>query len=438
MRFNEMGEYVPQLKAKKQWGQWSEDGLRICPFGINTENEDTLGKALYSGHNAIHHRSEIGYYLTLYAGYVRNKTERLASTSGGIIIWIANMLLKEKLVDAIVCVGALNEGDGLFGYRYITDIEELSGCRKSRYYPVEMSKVIQQILIQDQRVAFIGLPCFIKAIRLAMQENTLLAERVRFCVGLVCGHLKSKYYMNYLARHAGVEEESAILRADFRKKVEGCPANDYAFEVIERSEGKESAKSVSMKDVWAGNWGYNLFMLKACEYCDDVLAETADVTVGDAWLKEYVQDSCGTSIVITRRHEIEQLLQMGIDNNEIHLESLTVDQVVKSQDAGLRQRRQALSFRLFCDQKNRMWHPAKRRQPDKHSLDFFDRLVQRMRIRIRAKSHLAFNKQRKSAGLALFKKEMRFLIGCYQWIYKVKLPINRLCKLFKNQKRLSL
>ena len=30
-----------------------------------------------------------------------------------------------------------------------------------------------------------------------------------------------------------------------------------------------------MQDVWASSWGNNLFMLAACECCDDVIAETA-------------------------------------------------------------------------------------------------------------------------------------------------------------------
>lgn len=41
-------------------------------------------------------------------------------------------------------------------------------------------------------------------------------------------------------------------------------------------------------------------MYKACDFCDDVFAETADIALGDAWLPEYVQDGNGTNVVVTR------------------------------------------------------------------------------------------------------------------------------------------
>jgi len=39
-----------------------------------------------------------------------------------------------------------------------------------------------------------------------------------------------------------------------------------------------------------------------------VFAETADVVLGDAWLPEYVQDSDGTNVVVTRNQDIRQLI----------------------------------------------------------------------------------------------------------------------------------
>ena len=40
-------------------------------------------------------------------------------------------------------------------------------------------------------------------------------------------------------------------------------------------------------------------MNPACEFCDDVVGETADMSVGDAWLPGYVSDWRGTSVVVS-------------------------------------------------------------------------------------------------------------------------------------------
>ena len=87
-------------------------------------------------------------------------------------------------------------------------------------------------------------------------------------------------------------------------------------------------------------------MLKACEYCDDVFSETADITIGDAWLKDYSQDYRGHSLVLNRSNTFKKILEAGISENEIHLDSITIDEAIESQSAGLRQRRNGLNARL--------------------------------------------------------------------------------------------
>ena len=33
------------------------------------------------------------------------------------------------------------------------------------------------------------------------------------------------------------------------------------------------------------DWGMGIFKLGACDYCDDIVGETADISFGDAWLR---------------------------------------------------------------------------------------------------------------------------------------------------------
>jgi coenzyme F420-reducing hydrogenase beta subunit len=62
---------------------------------------------------------------------------------------------------------------------------------KSRYYPVELSGVLNEIRSRPGRYAVVGVPCFIKALHLVRAAEPVLAERIVLTLGLFCGHSKS-------------------------------------------------------------------------------------------------------------------------------------------------------------------------------------------------------------------------------------------------------
>src|SRR3546814_4465059 len=93
-------------------------------------------------------------------------------------------------------------------------------------------------------------------------------------------------------------------------------------------------------------WGHGMFQLGACDFCDDIFAETADVCLGDAWLPQYDSDWRGTNIVISRHADIDQLLREGARSGEILLEDINADLMAQSQGGNFRHRWDGLSVRL--------------------------------------------------------------------------------------------
>ena len=51
-----------------------------------------------------------------------------------------------------------------------------------------------------------------------------------------------------------------------------------------------------------------MFQVNACNYCDDIFAETADVAFGDGWLPEYKMDWQGTNVVVSRHPDIDEII----------------------------------------------------------------------------------------------------------------------------------
>lgn len=88
------------------------------------------------------------------------------------------------------------------------------------------------------------------------------------------------------------------------------------------------------------NWAMGLFKPKACDFCDDVLAECTDVAIMDAWLPKYINDSKGKSLIVTWEKVLEKLLL-----DETKQEKMYLEEVIESQASGLSHRKQGLSYR---------------------------------------------------------------------------------------------
>jgi len=88
------------------------------------------------------------------------------------------------------------------------------------------------------------------------------------------------------------------------------------------------------------------FQNSACDFCDYVIAETADISFGDAWVEPWSADGRGTNVVVVRSAVLHDLLLEAIDEGRVDLRPVDSDFVVRTQEAGFRQRREGLAFRL--------------------------------------------------------------------------------------------
>jgi len=337
MQWNRYGEYNPVEVNPCT----TECGLclKVCPFSDTEENEDTIGERLYGAAPGIQHRSETGYYLASYVGY--SERHRPTSASGGMATWLLEALLAEDIVDHVICVAPTGDPERLFTFRVFDTPENVRTGAGSAYYPVEMSEVIRQVLEVPGRYAVTGLPCFLKAIRLAQQRNKKLRERVVVTVGLVCGQLKSRHFTDYVAALAGVRGEVTGVR--YRGKSPDQPASNFYFSFT-TADGEEHKIfwNEGISEAWTNRW----FTPRACSYCDDVFAECADVTCMDAWLPEYSQDSRGTSLVLVRSPAVREVLERG---QGASLDPIPVERVIQSQAGVVAVKRQHLAYRLYLD-----------------------------------------------------------------------------------------
>ena len=389
MRWNEEGFLIPELT-----GECNLKGqcLSVCPFNpypdekVKTENE--IAELFLT--NTKNHHPKIGRYERIYAGYANEF--RLTSSSGGIATYFLSELLQKGVVNHIFAVRESTTPGTFYEYAILHDKKELISASKTKYYPVTLATVMPKIHKLEGKVAVVGIACFIKAIRLAQHTEPELKEKIPFLVGIICGGIKSRFFTEYLANKAGVEIEN-IEKPQFRIKDFNSTASDYSFGCV---DGKtKTEKTIKMRSV-GDMWGTGLFKANACDFCDDVTTELADISLGDAWLEPFSKDGKGTNVIVTRSQLAENIIREGMKNNKLSVEPLPLERFLSSQQGSFNHRHKGLGYHVKLAKKQGKPVPPKRHDNEKISLDF--KWVQKQRLKVRKKS-LEIWKETKDASI---------------------------------------
>lgn len=379
---------------------------RICPFSPTAADEDTISDDLYP---EAPRYPTIGRFIGAHVGHVAEEAFRERGSSGGLVSWTLEELMKKGLIDgaAHVVPVADPQTDGrFFRYRIARTEAEIREGAKSRYYPVEASEILRTIRETPGRYAVVGVPCFIKAIQLLRREDPILRERIAYTLGLFCGHMKSARFAESFAMQMGLPFDE-VRAVEFRLKDASRPANVYTAQLTMRDG------SVYKRDWWNlvdGDWGSGFFQYEACNFCDDVIGETADISFGDAWVEPYSSDGRGTNVIVTRSAEVNEIVQAAIDDGRLFLSPVDEAFVVQTQAAGFRQRREGVSYRLTWPKRG--IRPKKRVQPARPD-DRRRRLIYRTRAFISRWSHRMFWLARSVNSPALFVRCGRAAVAFY-------------------------
>lgn len=417
MVLNQYGEYSPIIEENSSGG---DPILPVCPNADESPNEDYVSKLLYASLPNIKFNKKIGYFSDLYAGYVVEDDFRKNASSGGFGTWLLKELFVNDLIDGVIHVkNALEPKDGiLFKYGISRSIDEIKAGSKTKYYPVELSEVLKQVKEVPGRYAIVGIPSFIFAVRLLAMEDPVIHERIKYTIGLICGHQKSAKFAECLAWQVGIKPGN-LKTINFRKKFENQPAHIYGVEFKGIIEDKDVTIVREMNTLSGYDWGQGFFKSEASDYTDDVMNETADITLGDAWLPQYTQDSGGNNVLIVRHPVMGEIIKEAINNGKIKVDRLSADEIVQSQMAHFQHTQLDLPYRLHLKQNTGLWVPKKRIDPSPN-ISFWRRKIQDMRLNISTQSHLVYNEAVQRNDLNYFLATMNKYESRYKRLYQFK------------------
>jgi len=281
-----------------------------CPgeeFDWNALQRDTFGE--------VPADRDLGYCRELWSGYAVESGIRRSGASGGVVSAILIALLERGEIDGAVVV-KMHEERPLEPKVYIArTAEEVLEAQQSKYLPVPMGAIVKEIMKEDGRFAFVGLPCHIHGLRLAQQKMPRLRKRIVLQIGLICGFHPSFTNTTYLIRRAGVKDFGTIREIRYRD--ETWPGG---FNVI-----KKDGTNNIIHPVQEFFWAHAVFERERCTTCTDAMAEFADIVCGDEWrgdgvVREDYKE--GWSYILTRTEVGSEVVDKLVREGVLYVESV--------------------------------------------------------------------------------------------------------------------
>lgn len=391
--------------------------LEVCPFSGKSKNEDDLGELFFP--NIKKKDDKIGKYIACYAGYVEQDNYREKGSSGGVGKWIGSVLLENNEIDYFIQLKSNESKEPnklLFSYAVFSNAKSVIEGSKSAYYPTSLEGILSIIKSTEGRYAITGIPCNIKALRLLSINDDIVKERIKYTVGIICGGMKSANQSLMIGWQLGIHPNN-LVGIDFRRKYKNRPADQKIYEAWSNIDNKERYKDSNK--IYGTDYGSGFFKPKPCDYCDDVVSETADISVGDAWLNEYSKDPRGNSLIIVRNEKLNDLLVKYSEKGVLHLDSVSEEEAGRAQAGGFRHRREGLSYRIAKKETEGKWYPQKRVLANQFNLSPKRKLIYDLREKISGKSHVAFEKALRNNDLNIFYTEMKPTFNRYKSLNEV-------------------
>ena len=201
-----------------------------------------------------------------YLGYARDEDLRFNSSSGGLTKAFLSFLVDNGEVDEVIFVRtAYPEVEVVISEN---KNEWLTPRANSVYADVDPLSVVRK-LNPNKKYAITLLPCYVKKLRKMQQSERL--TNVNIVIGLICNHTPNSQWTENVIKELKVDPET-IDELQYR-------GNGFPGEFQVKLKNGETRIVPSLK-VWSNNTKY---MLRKCWYCNLLIANEADIIVGDPW-----------------------------------------------------------------------------------------------------------------------------------------------------------
>ena len=282
----------------------------------------------------------LGRYRNLYLGYAASDTVRRSASSGGIITALLLHLLNRGEIDGAVVVASVPDKPWSFQTKIAETPDEIRQSVGSKYVVTPVNLGVDKITEYNGRLAFVGLPCQIHALRKIEKRYPRKLRSIKYIIGLYCGDTLSFDATASLLARFGIKDYNQIESLGYRDGA--WPGN---FSVQLKNGTRYSISKFTF------NYLSFFYSVGRCKFCIDLTAEFADISVGDGWKYEGTKPSPGWSVVISRTPKGQKLIQSARKNDAIYLEEISEQDAVAMHSHGLNNKKEGAFIRMEYQQK---------------------------------------------------------------------------------------
>ena len=251
----------------------------VCPRSFSI---DQVNKSIKKLDKSLNWSDKIGAYVNAYSGSTTKDEIKKVRQDGGIVTSLVQYLLEEKLVDAVV---AVQHSEDLWRPEpiIVEDVKDLYKTAGTKYANSPSLTIIDQCK-KYEKIAFVGVPCMMKAIEKAtlFPSGLPFFKNIRYKIGLFC--MESFPYEGIIK----------LAKEQFGKDIHELTKMNIGGGkfIINLKSGEQL--DIPLKDV-------QQYARDNCHFCEDLTSDYADISVGSIGSQD------GWSSVITRSKEADEI-----------------------------------------------------------------------------------------------------------------------------------
>lgn len=283
-----------------------------------------------------------GPWRQILTGHAQDAELRFAGSSGAALSALLIHALRSGRVDRVLHVAADSQQPTRNTLAWSVTPDEVMQNAGSRYASSSPLADIEAVLAQDVRVAFVGKPCDVSALRQLATVDSRVNLRFPLMLSFFCGGIPSHDGADRIVRAMGLEPENVVR---FRYRGNGWPGKARA----ETANGRVAEMS------YAESWGGHLSkeVQFRCKICPDAVGGVADIACADAWYGSddgypSFEEEEGRSLIVSRTEAGDDLLADALSAGMVSVSPLDVDEIELMQPAQARRKRLVASRNASC------------------------------------------------------------------------------------------
>jgi coenzyme F420 hydrogenase subunit beta len=314
---------------------------------LSTQAEQAIARAcpgnqVAAWRPAPHQHVSWGPWIQTLTGFAVDPDVRYSASSGGAISALLIHALETGQVDAALHVTADPDQPTRNMVTWSRTREEIIDAAGSRYAASSPLADIDAALSQNLRLAFVGKPCDVSALRQLATVDARVNERFPLMLSFFCAGVPSHAGADRIIREMDFEPEEVKA---FRYRGNGWPGMTRA----ETHDGRVA--EMRYEDSWGKQLSREVQF--RCKICPDAVGGAADIACADAWYggetgyPEF-EEQDGRSLIMSRTGTGDALLRSAMEAGAIVAEALPIDEIDLMQPGQARRKRLVAARLAAC------------------------------------------------------------------------------------------